>query len=415
VERVVRDFVEQPGAPVLAMERVCRGARSHVRVSQRRFGLPAGSDTLAGAWSVPVCVRFPGADRAMQQTCALVDATHNEVPLPGPCPPWIAPNAQGEGYYRSALQRPDWEALVRDGWARLSERERLSLLGDAQALLAAGVLRLAQVRALLARAATDRGEHVGAASFDLWRRIFDVHGTPETLPAMRAEAARPYLAAMRALGWTRRAGEAPGITALRPRLASFLGLDARDPGVLREGARLGAAYLSGGSLPPELVASCVAMRLRSADEAAARGVVDRVVGSDDALVRGALLAALGESPLPVLPSVVLPLTLDPRLRVNEVMIPLRAALARAEVRGEVFAWFTAHADEVLARVGEGGRAGAPWLAARFCTAEDRARAAAFFTPRAAAIAGSEGQLRGALQAIDVCVAERAAQRETVTP
>jgi alanyl aminopeptidase len=351
----------------------------------------------------------------MQQTCALVDATHNEVPLPGPCPPWIAPNAQGEGYYRSALQRPDWEALVRDGWARLSERERLSLLGDAQALLAAGVLRLAQVRALLARAATDRGEHVGAASFDLWRRIFDVHGTPETLPAMRAEAARPYLAAMRALGWTRRAGEAPGITALRPRLASFLGLDARDPGVLREGARLGAAYLSGGSLPPELVASCVAMRLRSADEAAARGVVDRVVGSDDALVRGALLAALGESPLPVLPSVVLPLTLDPRLRVNEVMIPLRAALARAEVRGEVFAWFTAHADEVLARVGEGGRAGAPWLAARFCTAEDRARAAAFFTPRAAAIAGSEGQLRGALQAIDVCVAERAAQRETVTP
>ena len=415
VERVVRDFVEQPGAPVLAMERVCRGAQSHVRVSQRRFGLPAGSDTRAGAWSVPVCVRFPGRGATLDQACALIDGTHNEVPLPGPCPPWIIPNAQGEGYYRSTLLRPDWEALVRDGWARSSERERLSLVGDAQALLAAGVLRLAQVRALLARAATDPGEHVGVASLDLWRRIFDVHGTPATLPGMRAEAARPYLAVMRALGWTRRAGEAPGRTALRPRLASFLGLDARDPGVLREGARLGAAYLSGGALPPELIAPCVAMHLRGADEAAARAVIDRAAGSDDALVRGALLAALGESPLPVLQSVVLPLTLDPRVRVNEVMHPLRAALARADVRGEVFGWFTAHADAVLGRVGEGGRAGAPWLAARFCTAEDRARAEGFFAPRAAAIAGSAGQLRGALEAIDVCVAERAAQRETVAP
>jgi alanyl aminopeptidase len=415
VERVVRDFVDQPGAPVLAMERVCRGARSHVRVSQRRFGLPAGSDTRAGAWSVPVCVRFLGADRLMEQACALIDAEHNEVPLPGRCPPWIAPNAQGEGYYRSALQRPDWEALVRDGWAHLSERERLSLVGDAQALLAAGVLRVAQVRALLARAATDPGNHVGIAAIDLWRRIFDVHGTPATLPAMRAEAARPYLAVTRSLGWRRNPGEAPGITSLRPRLASFLGLDAHDPGVLREGARLGAAYLSGGALSPELIAPCVGMHLRSADEAAARAAVDRAVGSDDALVRGALLAALGEAPLPVLQSVVLPLTLDPRVRVNEVMIPLRAALARAEVRGDVFAWFTAHADEVLGRVGEGGRTGAPWLAARFCTAEDRARAEAFFAPRAAAIAGSEGQLRGALEAIDVCVAERAAQRETVAP
>jgi hypothetical protein len=103
------------------------------------------------------------------------------------------------------------------------------------------------------------------------------------------------------------------------------------------------------------------------------------------------------------------------VRVNEVMIPLRAALARAEVRGDVFAWFTAHADEVLGRVGEGRSHGRP-VAGGALLHGGRPRAGrGLLRPAGRGHRGSEGQLRGALEAIDVCVAERAAQRETVAP
>ncbi|MEZ4394205.1 MAG: M1 family aminopeptidase [Polyangiales bacterium] len=415
LDAVAASFIDQPGVPVLATELVCAGGRARVRVSQRRFSLPAGSDTRPGAWTAPVCVRHLGAGDQPVETCAVVDAAHPDFALPGACPEWIMPNAEGVGYYRWSLTPAAFDALVTRGWPRLSERERLHVVTNAQAMFSAGVLTLPRLRPLLARAATDPGVEVAHAAFPLWNRILDEHLTPAQAAPMRREAARPYLPARRALGWSPRPGE-PSDRSLRRRdLAAFLGLVARDPAVLAEGARRGAAHVAGTSpLPPEMVGPCVAMHLRGATEADVTRVIERALTSDDAVERDALLAALGEAPTPLLVSRVLPMCTDPRLRVNEVLTPLRAAMRRHESRADAFAWFTAHADEALGRLSEGARAGAPWLAAGFCDEADRARVESFFAPRAAAIAGSEGQLRGALEAIAVCAAEREAQRSTIT-
>ena len=146
-----------------------------------------------------------------------------------------------------------------------------------------------------------------------------------------------------------------------------------------------------------------------ADEATVDRVIARAVGSDDAIVRYRLLGALGHAPTALLTSRVLPLMADPRLRVSEVFSPLGAAMERSETRAAAFGWLESNADAVFARISVNGRAGTPWIGARFCRREDQERVRAFFAPRLAAVNGAEAQLRGALEAVAVCAAEREAQ------
>jgi alanyl aminopeptidase len=223
-----------------------------------------------------------------------------------------------------------------------------------------------------------------------------------------------YAPAWRALGWSPRPDEDADRALYRRDLAGFLGLIAEDPAVRGEGARRGADYLAGrAQLPTELIAPCLAMHLRGADVPAVDAVITRAVTSDDALERFRLLGALGHSAAPALVSRVLPLALDPRLRVSEVFTALNVALERGATRDAAFTWLSANADAVFARISVNGRAGTPWLGARFCDRAQSARVDALFGPRTAAVPGSEAQLRGALEAIAVCAAEREAQGATL--
>jgi alanyl aminopeptidase len=178
------------------------------------------------------------------------------------------------------------------------------------------------------------------------------------------------------------------------------------------GARVGARWLAapdGGGVPAELSGASLAMLLRGADGPTVDRVIARAVASDDALVRFRLLGALGHATGPLLASKVLPLMADPRLRVSEVFSPFGGAMERSATRDAAFGWLESNADAVFARVSVNGRSGTPWLGARFCTREGQERVRAFFTPRLADVPGAEAQLRGALEAIAVCAAERDAQ------
>jgi hypothetical protein len=85
------------------------------------------------------------------------------------------------------------------------------------------------------------------------------------------------------------------------------------------------------------------------------------------------------------------------------------AITFRETRDAAFRWLEANADAVFARLSVNGRAGTPWIGARFCRRDDQERVRAFFAPRLAAVNGAEAQLRGALEAIAVCAEEREAQ------
>jgi alanyl aminopeptidase len=412
LDATLRTFIEQPGVPALAAELVCEGGARKVTLTQRRFSLPAGAQHEGGPWAVPVCVRYPDG-AATATACALVDGPRGEVSLgAGACPAWVMPNADAGGYYRWSLPAAGLTALVAQGWASLTPAERLSTVNNARAAFTAGALDYDALRPVLARAAVDAERVVAVDPIPFWTRVIDDELAGPAAQRARGAAAAQYATAWAPLGWSRAPGEDAERSLLRRDLAGFLGLVVNDPAVRAEGARRGARWLAspdGGGVPPELAGASLAMMLRGGDAATVDRVIARAVESDDAVLRFRLLGALGHAPAALLTTRVLPLAIDPRLRVNEVFTPIDAGLGRGDVREAVFGWVTGNADALFGRISVNGRAGTPWLGARFCRSDDQARVRAFFAPRLDAVRGAEVQLRGALEAIGVCAAEREAQ------
>jgi alanyl aminopeptidase len=128
--------------------------------------------------------------------------------------------------------------------------------------------------------------------------------------------------------------------------------------------------------------------------------------STDATARGRILSALGHAEDPVLSARALDLTLDPRLRVNEIGHLLRAQFQNPRTREPAWAWFTDHFDELSARFGASQVGGIPWHTASFCSEEAAAEVQHFFEPRVAKLTGGPRNLAGAVEAISLC-AERA--------
>ncbi len=412
LDATLRTFIETPGVPVISAALECDANGRRVTVTQQRFSLPANTHHAGGPWAIPVCVRYPdGASTAT--TCALIDGAQGEVSLgAGACPAWVMPNADAGGYYRWTLPAAGLTALVTRGWTSLSPVERLSVVNNARAGFTATTLDYAALRPVLARAAADAERLVAIDPLPFWTRLIDDELTGPAAQRARREAVTQYSRAWASLGWTRRPDEDTERSLLRRDLAGFLGLVASDPAVRAEGARRGTQWFTspdGGGVPSELAGAALAMMLRGADEATVDRVIARAIESDDAVLRFRLLGALGQSPLPLLAMKVLPLSVDARLRVNEVFTPIDSSLSRGEARETAFGWLTEHADAVFARISENGRAGTPWLGARFCRREDAERVRSFFGPRIAALHGAQTQLDGALEAIAVCAAEREAQ------
>src|SRR5829696_6265456 len=73
VDRIMKSFVDQPGAPVLSVRTSCRAGTGEISVSQSRFvGTPQAAEaaaTPAQTWVLPLCFKT-GAGAAR---CELID------------------------------------------------------------------------------------------------------------------------------------------------------------------------------------------------------------------------------------------------------------------------------------------------------------------------------------------------------
>ncbi|HEY8428521.1 MAG TPA: ERAP1-like C-terminal domain-containing protein, partial [Sandaracinaceae bacterium] len=162
----------------------------------------------------------------------------------------------------------------------------------------------------------------------------------------------------------------------------------------------------------ELAGVALTVAVQESDAAFFDHLLETFRRSDDALFRARALAALGATHDPELGRRALELALDPSLRVNEVTTTISRQLGMEETRGRAWEWLREHFDQVFARVASTRAGHAPWLAAGFCSGERADEVRAFFEPRIEALPGGPRNLRGALEAIRLCTARVAAQRES---
>lgn len=417
-----RTFLEQPGVPLVEARLVCEDGPPRVAVTQSRY-TPVGSNAPRDRrWSVPMCVTYPvGRERAI--TCELVSDASAEIVLneAAGCPAWVMPNAGARGYYRWSLPPEQMRALLTRGFGQLLPIERASVANDLRAIFASALMPGGEVLSVLPQVAADSTRIVATDPMGLAVSVVDQIASPELEDRARTWAGSLYRARATRLGFAPRANEDGDTLLLRRDVLGFMAQTARDERIRREAARRGRAYLGIGgdgavhrdAVASDLVGIAISMAIQEGDVATWEAVLAHLFTTEDAVLRGRILAGLASTEDPALAARALELALDPRLRVNEVLIPLSAQSENAEGRARAWAWFQEHFDALSARIATTRVGAAPWLFSGFCSRQEAEQLRQFFEPRVGELPGGPRNLRGAVEAIELCAARKQAQQASV--
>lgn len=124
-------FLDQPGAPEIAIDLVCGDGPPRVELSQDR-AIPPKSTVSPDIkpWIMPVCVAYDNAGQRAE-ACTIMDGATDSVELQATtCPRWAIANARGSGYFYSRYTAAQVVALRDEAWPLLLPAERLVLVAD---------------------------------------------------------------------------------------------------------------------------------------------------------------------------------------------------------------------------------------------------------------------------------------------
>lgn len=414
-----RTFLFQPGVPFLSVRVACSDDGNRVHLAQSRY-LPVGSQgDRSQRWQFPACMRY-GAGSEPQTICTLVQEAEQEQAL-DVCPRWIHPNADGAGYFRFGLEADQLARLRDEGWSQLTDREKLALTDSLHAAFDNATLTAADLYGSLEPLARSPIRPIATAPMGSLRFAHDHLVEEPQRPAVRRFAQRLYAPVQRRLGWEPRADEDGEVALLRASVIDFMATFVEDRRTRREAVRRAHRFLGYGrrgdgqlhrdAVDPNLVDTVLRVAVQDGDAAFFDRVLELFVASDDSLLRGQLLGALGSARAPELAERALALTLDERVRVNEMWTPLRAQLRLPERRDATWAWITQNFDALAARL-EAGAGRLPAAAGVFCSEERAAEVEAFFADRIAELPGGPRNLANVLEEIRLCAAKVEAQRQS---
>ncbi len=404
----MRSFVEQAGVPVVEARLACEaGDDPVVTLTQRRW-LPTSliDEQRAQRWTLPVCV-VAGRGGKRDITCTTLRAATQELRLPGACPAWVLPNAGGAGYFRTALDVGQLDALEA-AWDALTPGERLVIFDDAHAAARNGVLPLERVLGLvdeLAREGTV--DAVSQVAGLVW--LADELVSDEARPRL-ARRVRDALGPLaRRIGWQRRAGDGFAEDMLRViavPLAAHVGQDER---LAREAVALGRRWRTLSTRERRNVLdTALAHDATLVDDLLA----EARAGSDAATI-GDIGYALGRVRDPGAAERVLALLLEPSTDLKTFARVIWRLAMWPRARPVVEAFVREHAASLLPRLPRELAAYSIDALTSSCDPAKREDAAAWGQVHIAPLAGGPRVLAQALETMDQCIAERPAQRAAV--
>ncbi|HZC23736.1 MAG TPA: M1 family metallopeptidase, partial [Candidatus Binatia bacterium] len=236
VDKIMPTWVKQPGVPMVNVKAQCSGQSTNVSVSQKRFyfdrtKFEAGNDQL---WEIPLCLKGSATEKTK---CELMAKREETFTLPG-CSTWVLANAGADGYYRVGYQPEAVHALARDAESKLTPAERIALENDTWASVRVGREPVGDYLAFAQGLEQDRNRAViedVLGGLDYIERNLVNDTDREQYQAWMHQFLTP---AIRDLGWESKSGESDEQKALRARLLTALGFDARDPQALEQARKI---------------------------------------------------------------------------------------------------------------------------------------------------------------------------------
>lgn len=413
-------FLTQVGVPLVEGEVACGGGAAELRLTQSRY-LPLGSTgSKDQRWQIPVCVRYELAN-GVKETCLLLSEPTGVIGFEkGQCPAWVMPNAEAAGYYRFSLPAAELEKLRTKGYKRLSGRERYALVSGLIANLDTGTLQAKDLLRMLPTFATDLERSVAGTPAEFLGWVHQKLASEGELPALAAYVNKLYLPVRTRLGFREQAGETGDAKLLRAQVLGVLANVGQDATTRDKLVKWGRDYLgvaTGGVIKPDAVPKDIAdlavtVAVERGDDALFDSVYQQFLKAEDSSVRMRLLVALGRV-RDARSTKALALSLDPKLRVNEVMIPLRAQFEDRRTKNAAREFLEQNFDKLAERLSPSAAGALVWLSTSFCDEGGAARAEAFFTSRVQHLAGGPRTLASAVEQQRLCAAVVNTQRPSL--
>ncbi len=409
----IKSFLDQPGIPLVRTEVTCKDGKASLDLSQSRY-LPFGVlGDGAPKWSAPICTRFGRGDQSSNE-CFLLDKAEQRFDLSGDCPDWYLPNAQARGYYRFDMAPAD---LAKLGTAvpHLSAPEQVIYADALTSAFHRGDLGPAAVLDAMPALAKSDMPQVATALLDTFEWIREELADDHVRGVLDAYATSIYAPRMAQLGYHRRAADTSTTIALRQRIAGFLALIVRDPGVRKELAAQGRAALGldgSGTIDlsradPDLLRTILRVTVQEGGAPAFDAAQKAFAANRDTNQRYALLAALGATRDPALAEKARDFGLDPSVQVGELANIYEANVDEPENRAAAWQWLQAHYAAYRERL-PAFRAG--YMPKTFadgrCSGAEADELSAFFAPRIKELVGGDRGLGQTLETIRQCASLR---------
>jgi alanyl aminopeptidase len=403
-------FLDQPGLPLVSFTLECKGSTSSIQLSQQRYLTRGGAiDAAQSHWRLPVCVRWHSAQEKGED-CTLLTGAQGTLDLHAKqCPAWVMPNPGRAGYYRVAFRPSDLNALLAKGAPDLSPAERMGILDDISAGIAAGRLSFTDALSFLPEFANDPNDEVIESTTGMARRLREL-APPELEPNLSRYLRRLFGTQARRLGWVPKVGEPDERRLLRASLLPLVAELGHDEALAKEAARLARTWLHDHrSVAPETVDSVLSVAAAKGDLAFFRELLAAAVKEPDPTERHRILHALTELQDPASVQASLALTLASPFDAREVTGLLFSGLTSPKTRALSYEFMKQHYEELSKRLPMRDPANFPMLGARQCDDRYRDDMEAFFKERASRVEGGPRLLAQALEALEQCVAYRRAE------
>ena len=402
VNRIMKSFVDQPGAPVLSVQTRCIGGNTEVSLKQERLVGAPGPATAAAAqtWTLPVCVKTASGSA----TCTMVTAREQTIRAPG-CGAAMV-NADARGYYYTEYE-PAAVAALATRRPPLTSAERLSLLGDEWRMVQSGRHDVGTYLDLAAAFARDETPSVVAEMAGRLGEVGDDIASASQRAAWQTWVRARFRPALDAIGLTNGLGDSDDTNSRRGTLLQLLSSDAE---VQTHARDLALAYMARpASLSPTLVAPVLKVAAAGGDAALYDQFVARMTASSAAPEEYyRYFNALASFRDPALITRTQQFAVSPDVRSQDAGMLLIQLLSSSATQESTWALVKAEWPAIIARLGtfQGVPAIVYGLGA-FCSAERAAEIKAFFD--AHPVPESARLLQQSLERIATCTAVKARQ------
>ena len=410
VDRIMKSFTEQPGAPLISVTTECKGGKTEVTLAQERY-LSDAAKMAAGSreiWPVPVNL-MPSSTKT--PSYHLLTKKQEIVELPG-CSQWVFADAGGRGYYRTSYDPASFAKMSSQVETAFSPEERLRFPADAWALVRVGKLSIGDYLSLLQQMQNERSRQVLQAMIGHIPAIHDQFVAPAARPAFE-KWVRDFLNPIaKDLGESPVAGEPAERQASRADIFAMLAQYGRDPQQIAKARATADQYMKDPqSVNPELAGKALTISAMNGDAALYDRYLAHLKTARTPEEYGYYLQALGMFPDPALARRTYELVLGPDVK-NQDMFALVFPLTNYQTQTAAWDLFKSDFPAIMKKIDASDAVGLAQIAGIFCDPALRDDSQKFFADQK--LPGSQRILQNARDQVNACIQVRDLQQKNLS-